>query len=53
MPKAQLISKDFLVTSILPKNEQKNGLNYYDTSDRIVFVRVFGRIEDIKMTFRN
>ena len=49
--KGQLILKDFLVSSILPKNERKIQLFYYDTSGRLVFVRVLGEIDDTKKTF--
>ena len=46
--KGQLISKDFLVSSILPKNERKN---YYDTRGRIVFVRFLEELKTPKRHF--
>ena len=45
--------KQFMVSSILPKNERKKLtlLLWYLKSSRIVFV--LGRIEDTQKTFRN
>ena len=37
---------DFLVSSILPKKEQKNQLSYYDTSGPLVLVRFLEEFED-------
>ena len=52
--KVSLFQKDFLVSSILPKNEWKNlTLLLYDTSGRIVFVGFLGEIEKTENTFRN
>ena len=42
-----------MVTSILPKNKQKNGFNYYDTSGRLVFVEFLKEFEDTKKAFQN
>ena len=40
----------FLMSSILPKNEQKIQPNYYGTSSRIVFVRF---LEELKIPKRH
>ena len=47
--KGQLISKCFLLSSILPKTEQKIWLYYYGTSSRIVFVRFLGELKTSKI----
>ena len=51
--KGQLISKGLFGISILPKNERKIRLNYYDTSGRLSFVRFLEEFEDTKKSYRN
>jgi len=40
-----------LISSILPKNEQKNSLNHYDTSGEIVFIHFLEELETPKRHF--
>ena len=42
MLKVSKSQNQFMVSSILPKNEQKIQLYYYDTSGRIIFIRFLG-----------
>ena len=55
--KVSKFQKDFLVSSILPKNERKTNekirLIYYDTSGRLISVPFSEEFEDTKKTFRN
>ena len=53
--KGQIISEEIFVFSILPKSEQKFfALNSIDLGQKFEFSSLFfGRIEDIKKTFRN
>ena len=49
--KGQLISKRLLVSSILPKKNEKIRLYYYSTSSGIVFVRFWGELKTLKRHF--
>ena len=52
--KGQLISKGVLMSSISSKKTNEGiRLYYYDTSNRLVFVRFLEEIEDTKKPFRN
>ena len=52
--KGQLISKClFDVSNFSQKMNEKIRLYCYDTSGRLVFVRILGEIKDTKKTFRN
>jgi hypothetical protein len=52
--KGQLIPKCLFGICNSPKKRTKKfRLYYYGTSSQIIFVRFFGKIEDINWTFRN
>ena len=51
--KGQLISKEILVSSILPKNERENFSFCPSLLGQKFFVRFFGRIENTKKSFSN